>query len=47
MLWSFLLSQELMGERALHPISDEEVVTVISQLFLHGALAQAAPVARA
>ncbi|HTO54320.1 MAG TPA: TetR/AcrR family transcriptional regulator [Myxococcota bacterium] len=38
MLWSFLLSQELMGERELHPISDEQVVGVISNLFLHGAL---------
>jgi AcrR family transcriptional regulator len=42
MLWSFLLSQELMGERELHPISDEQVVTVISDLFLRGALASAA-----
>jgi len=41
MIWSFLLSQELMGERELHPFSDEEVVTVISQLFLRGALAEA------
>jgi AcrR family transcriptional regulator len=40
MLWSFLLSQELMGERELHPVSDEEVVAVISQIFLHGALAK-------
>jgi AcrR family transcriptional regulator len=39
MLWSFLLSQELMGERELHPLSDDDVVGVISQLFLHGALA--------
>jgi AcrR family transcriptional regulator len=43
MLWSFLLSQELMGERELHPISDEEVVSVISRMFLHGALARSAP----
>jgi AcrR family transcriptional regulator len=42
MLWSFLLSQELMGERELHPISDEQVVSVISDLFLRGALASAA-----
>jgi AcrR family transcriptional regulator len=47
MLWSFLLSQELMGERELHPISDEQVVAVISQLFLRGALAQGAPEVRA
>lgn len=47
MLWSFLLSQELMGERELHPISDEAVVAVISQLFLHGALAPSAREARA
>jgi AcrR family transcriptional regulator len=42
MLWSFLLSQELMGERELHPISDEQVVAVISDLFLRGALVPAA-----
>jgi AcrR family transcriptional regulator len=42
MLWSFLLSQELMGERELNPLSDEEVVGVISQLFLHGALGDGA-----
>ena len=39
MLWSFLLSQELMGERELYPISDEDVVALVSQLFLRGALA--------
>jgi AcrR family transcriptional regulator len=38
MLWSFLLSQELMGERELHPLSDDQVVGVVSHLFLHGAL---------
>jgi AcrR family transcriptional regulator len=42
MLWSFLLSQELMGERELLPLSDEQVVGVVSQLFLHGALADGA-----
>jgi AcrR family transcriptional regulator len=47
MLWSFLLSQELMGERELHPISDEEVVSVVSRLFLRGALAEKAGGARA
>ena len=41
MLWSFLLSQELMGERELHPISDEQVVSTISDLFLRGALSPA------
>ncbi|HTO05920.1 MAG TPA: TetR/AcrR family transcriptional regulator [Myxococcota bacterium] len=40
MLWSFLLSQELMGERELHPMSDDDVVSVISNLFLRGALAR-------
>lgn len=39
MLWSFLLSQELLGERELHPLTDEEVIGAVSQLFLHGALA--------
>lgn len=43
MLWSFLLSQELLGEREVHPLSDEEVVGAVSQLFLHGALADGAP----
>jgi AcrR family transcriptional regulator len=38
MIWSFLLSQELMGERELHPLSDEEVVGVVSHVFLRGAL---------
>ena len=43
MLWSFLLSQELLGERELHPLSDAEVVGAVSQLFLHGALEDGAP----
>jgi len=42
MLWSFLLSQELLGERELHPLADEEVIGAVSQLFLHGALADGA-----
>lgn len=41
MLWSFLLSQELLGERALHPLSDEQVIGTVSQIFLRGALAAA------
>lgn len=39
MLWSFLLSQELLGERELYPLADEQVIDVVSQLFLRGALA--------
>lgn len=42
MIWSFLLSQELMGERELHPLSDEEIVGVVSSLFLQGVLVDAA-----
>ena len=43
MLWSFLLSQELLGERELYPLADEEVIEVVSQLFLSGALASGEP----
>ncbi len=39
MLWFFLLSQELMGGKDLHPLSDETVATTAGQMFLRGALA--------
>lgn len=42
MLWSFLLSQELLGERELHPLADDEVIGLVSHLFLRGALADGA-----
>lgn len=43
MLWSFLLSQELLGAREFHPLTDDEVVGVVSQIFLRGALVGSAP----
>jgi AcrR family transcriptional regulator len=37
MLWFFLLTQELMGGKELHPLSDETVVTTVARIFLDGA----------
>lgn len=37
MLWFFLLTQELMGGKELHPLSDETVVTTVARMFLDGA----------
>jgi AcrR family transcriptional regulator len=37
MLWFFLLSQELMGGKELHPLSDEAVISTVAQMFLQGA----------
>lgn len=37
-LWAFVLSQEVFGGAALHPISDETIVETVSTLFLEGAL---------
>ena len=37
MLWFFLLTQELMGGKELHPLSDETVVTTVARMFLNGA----------
>lgn len=37
MLWFFLLTQELMGEKELHPLSDETIVSTVARLFLDGA----------
>jgi AcrR family transcriptional regulator len=37
MLWFFLLTQELMGGKDLHPLSDKTVVTTVSRMFLDGA----------
>lgn len=39
MLWFFLLSQELMGGKEFHPLSDEAVAATVSQMFLEGAAA--------
>jgi AcrR family transcriptional regulator len=36
MLWFFLLTQELMGGKELHPLSDETVVATIARIFLDG-----------
>jgi TetR/AcrR family transcriptional repressor of mexJK operon len=36
MLWFFLLTEELIGGRDLHPLSDETVVTSVARMFLDG-----------
>jgi AcrR family transcriptional regulator len=36
MLWYFLLTQDLMGGREVFPLADQEIVTVIAQIFLGG-----------
>jgi AcrR family transcriptional regulator len=38
MLWYFLLTQELMGGRELHPMQDSQIETVVARIFLDGAL---------
>ncbi len=43
MLWFFLLSQELMGGKELHPLSDEAVASTVSRMFLEGAAAAPRP----
>ncbi len=40
MLWFFLLSQELMGAKELHPLSDEAIAATVSRMFLEGASAE-------
>lgn len=37
MLWFFLLTQELMGGKDLHPLSDETIVSTVARIFLDGA----------
>jgi AcrR family transcriptional regulator len=37
MLWFFLLSQELMGGKELHPLSDEAIISMLARMFLEGA----------
>ena len=39
MLWFFLLSQELMSGKETHPLSDQALGKVVSQIFLEGAAA--------
>jgi AcrR family transcriptional regulator len=46
MLWFFLLSQELMSGKETHPLSDQAVGRVVSQMFLEGAAASAMAPAR-
>jgi TetR/AcrR family transcriptional regulator len=47
MLWFFLLSQELMSGKEMHPLSDQAVGKVVSQMFLEGAAVSGpAPVRR-
>jgi AcrR family transcriptional regulator len=36
MLWSFLLTPELIGAKDLYPVSDETVVTTVARMFLGG-----------
>ena len=38
MLWYFLLTQELMGGRELHPMSDSQIETMVTRIFLDGAI---------
>jgi len=37
MLWFFLLSQELMSGKEIHPLSDNAIGRMVSELFLEGA----------
>jgi AcrR family transcriptional regulator len=37
MLWFFLASQELMGGKELHPLSDETIISTVARMFLEGA----------
>jgi TetR/AcrR family transcriptional regulator len=37
MLWFFLLSQELMGGKELHPLSDEAITLAVTRTFMEGA----------
>jgi AcrR family transcriptional regulator len=37
MLWFFLTSQELMGGKELHPLSDETIISTVARMFLEGA----------
>jgi len=39
MLVVFLLTQEVLGARAISPVSDEAITATVSDLFLHGACA--------
>ena len=41
MLVMFLLTQEVLGGRALSPLSDDAITATVSDLFLHGACAAA------
>ena len=46
MLWFFLLTQELMGGKELHPLSDEMVVTTVARMFLDGAASKGGALGR-
>ena len=37
MLWFFLLTQEIAGEKDLYPLSDKTVVATVARMFLEGA----------
>jgi len=37
MIWFFLLTQELTGGKDLYPLSDDTIVTTVSNIFLDGA----------
>jgi AcrR family transcriptional regulator len=37
MLWFFLTTQELMGGKELHPLSDETIISTVARMFLEGA----------
>lgn len=36
-LWMFLLTQELLGGAELGPLSDDEMVSTVTRIFLNGA----------
>jgi hypothetical protein len=36
MLWYFLLTQELMGGREVHALSDAQIINTVTEVFLHG-----------
>jgi AcrR family transcriptional regulator len=36
MLWFFLLTQELMGDKERHPLSDRDITSLVAETFLSG-----------
>jgi AcrR family transcriptional regulator len=38
MLWSFLLSQEVMNQKDVHPLSDGQICSIVSHVFVRGVM---------